>query len=242
MTMKQTNTLNVDSAEIAKFNALAHDWWNPNGHFKPLHDINPLRLGYIQQHLNLAQKSVLDVGCGGGILAESMAKLGAKVTGIDLSEAAITIAKQHAKTENLSINYRQTEVESLLKPDSEQFDVVTCMELLEHVPNPAILIDACAKLTKPDGLVFFSTINRNPKAYLYAVIGAEYLLNLLPKGTHDYKKFIRPSELDTWARQANLRAQEFIGMTYHLLTREYHLTKNIDVNYLVCCRKYDSTN
>lgn len=235
--MKLTDSLNADPTEIAKFDALAHDWWNPSGYFKPLHDINPLRLSFIQQHVAINQKSIVDIGCGGGILTESLAKLGGKVTGIDLGAKALVIARQHAESENLKINYQQTDAQTFAKQHSEQFDIITCMELLEHVPDPVAVVAACAQLTKPGGYLFFSTINRNPKAYLYAVLGAEYLLKLLPKGTHDYKKFIRPSELDAWARQVGLHTEALAGMTYHLLTRQYQLTKNIDVNYLVCCQK-----
>jgi 2-polyprenyl-6-hydroxyphenyl methylase / 3-demethylubiquinone-9 3-methyltransferase len=226
---------NVDQAEIGKFDELAHRWWDPSGEFKPLHDINPLRLEWIERHAALAGKSVVDVGCGGGILAEGMARLGARVTGIDLSEKALRVATLHLHQSKLEIQYQKTSVEELAALHAGAFDVVTCMELLEHVPEPPAMVAACARLVRPGGLVFFSTINRNPKAYLFAVIGAEYVLGLLPRGTHDYQRFIKPSELARWSREAGLRTEELLGMTYNALTRRYSLGRDCDVNYLVRC-------
>lgn len=224
---------NVETAELNKFGELAHKWWDQHSEFKPLHDINPLRLGFINQQADLAGKNVLDVGCGGGILSESMAQLCAIVTGIDLGEKALNVAKLHSLESNLSIDYQLISAEELatLKPAS--FDVVTCLEMLEHVPDPASIVQACAKLVKPNGHVFFSTLNRNPKAYLFAVIGAEYVLKMLPKGTHDYAKFIKPSELARWMRDADLVLQQQVGMQYHPLTQQYALGQDISVNYLV---------
>ena len=229
---------NVDQAEIAKFEELASRWWDPNSEFKPLHDINPLRLDYIDGIANLGGKRVLDVGCGGGILSESMAGRGAEVTGIDMGEAPLEVARLHLLESNQSVEYRQVSVEQLAVERPESFDVVTCMEMLEHVPDPASVVRACSKLTAPGGRVFFSAINRNPKSYLLAIIGAEYLLRLLPKGTHDYAKFIRPSELDRWIRSAGLQPRDMMGMVYNPLTRQYRLLAGeVDVNYLVSCVK-----
>jgi 2-polyprenyl-6-hydroxyphenyl methylase/3-demethylubiquinone-9 3-methyltransferase len=225
--------LNVDQAELEKFSSLAHRWWDPAGEFRPLHEINPLRLEWIARHASLEGARVLDVGCGGGILAEAMARRGAQVTGIDLSEKALRVAELHLHESGLSVRYEKTAVEDV----SGEFDVVTCMELLEHVPQPASMVSACARLVRPGGRVFFSTINRNPKAYLFAVVGAEYLLGLLPKGTHDYQRFIKPSELSRWTRAAGLRTEELIGMTYNPVTRRYRLGADCDVNYLVCCSR-----
>jgi 2-polyprenyl-6-hydroxyphenyl methylase/3-demethylubiquinone-9 3-methyltransferase len=224
---------NVDPAEISKFENLAHRWWDPEGEFRPLHDINPLRLEWIARHAELDGRSVLDVGCGGGILAEAMAQRGARVTGIDLSEKALRVAQLHLHQSQLSIQYVKTSVEEC----TGEFDVVTCMELLEHVPEPASMVGACARLVRPGGQVFFSTINRNPKSYLFAVIGAEYVLGLLPKGTHDYLRFIKPSELARWTRAAGLRTDELIGMSYNPITRRYRLGSDCDVNYLVRCTR-----
>jgi 2-polyprenyl-6-hydroxyphenyl methylase/3-demethylubiquinone-9 3-methyltransferase len=224
---------NVDPAEISKFENLAHRWWDPEGEFRPLHDINPLRLEWITRHAELDGRSVLDVGCGGGILAEAMAQRGARVTGIDLSEKALRVAQLHLHQSQLSIQYVKTSVEEC----TGEFDVVTCMELLEHVPEPASMVGACARLVRPGGQVFFSTINRNPKSYLFAVIGAEYVLGLLPKGTHDYLRFIKPSELARWTRAAGLRTDELIGMSYNPITRRYRLGSDCDVNYLVRCTR-----
>jgi 2-polyprenyl-6-hydroxyphenyl methylase/3-demethylubiquinone-9 3-methyltransferase len=223
---------NVDQAELDKFDALAHRWWDPQGEFRPLHDINPLRLAWIDRHAALAGKDVLDVGCGGGILAEAMARLGARVTGIDLSEKALRVAQLHLQKENLSVKYDSAAVEEFAALHPGAFDVVTCMELLEHVPEPQSMVAACARLVRPGGHVFFSTINRNPKAYLFAVIGAEYVLGLLPKGTHDYQRFIKPSELARWSRASGLDLEELVGMTYNPVTRVYRLGPDCDVNYL----------
>lgn len=225
--------MNVDPAELEKFNALAHRWWDPAGDFRPLHDINPLRMEWIAGHAELAGAAVLDVGCGGGILAESMARRGARVTGIDLSEKALRVAQLHLHESKLDIRYEKSSVEDYVG----EFDVVTCMELLEHVPQPASMVAACARLVRPGGRVFFSTINRNPKSYLFAVVGAEYVLGLLPKGTHDYMRFIKPSELLRWSRAAGLRVEEMTGMTYNPITRRYRLGRDCDVNYLVCCAR-----
>jgi 2-polyprenyl-6-hydroxyphenyl methylase/3-demethylubiquinone-9 3-methyltransferase len=223
--------VNADPAELEKFEKLAHRWWDPAGEFRPLHDINPLRLDWIAAHASLDGATVLDVGCGGGILAEAMARRGARVTGIDLSEKALRVAELHLHESKLDVRYAKASVEEY----SGEFDVVTCMELLEHVPEPASMVAACARLVRPGGQVFFSTINRNPKSYLFAVVGAEYVLGLLPKGTHDYERFIRPSELSRWCRAAGLRTDELIGMTYNPVTRRYRLGSDCDVNYLVRC-------
>lgn len=225
--------LNADPNELEKFSALAHRWWDPNSEFKPLHEINPLRLDWIDELAGLAGKTVLDVGCGGGILAESMAKRGATVTGIDLSDKALGVARLHLLETGGTVDYRKTSAEALADESPEAYDVVTCMEMLEHVPDPASTVAACARLVKPGGHVFFSTINRNPKAYLFAVIGAEYLLKLLPKGTHDYAKFIRPAELARWAKSVGLEPAQLLGMSYNPLTQRYALTRNTDVNYLL---------
>jgi 2-polyprenyl-6-hydroxyphenyl methylase/3-demethylubiquinone-9 3-methyltransferase len=230
--MPQTSTPNVDPVEIAKFEQLASRWWDPGSEFKPLHDINPLRLDYIDSRAGLAGKRVLDVGCGGGILAESMALRGAQVTGIDLGEAPLAVARLHLLESGAQVDYRHISTEQLAAEQPASFDVVTCMEMLEHVPDPAASVAACAQLVKPGGAVFFSTINRNPKAYLLAILGAEYLLRLLPRGTHDYRKFIRPSELESWARAAGLSLRDLSGMNYNPLSRQYSLGRNLDVNYL----------
>lgn len=229
---------NVDSKEIAKFEALAHRWWDRNSEFRPLHDINPLRANFIDQYSPVANQQLLDVGCGGGILCEAMAQRGAMVTGIDMGEAPLSVARLHQLESGLTIDYRQTTAEALAADQPGQFDIVTCLEMLEHVPDPGSVIRACAALCKPGGDLYFSTINRNPKSYLLAVIGAEYLLKLLPKGTHDYAKFIKPSELAQWLREAGLQLQAITGMTYNPLTRHYKLNPNdVDVNYLVHVRK-----
>ena len=225
--------MNVDQAELEKFSALAHRWWDPEGEFRPLHDINPLRLEWIAGHAALEGAKVLDVGCGGGILTEAMARRGAHVTGIDLSEKALRVAELHLHESGLAVKYQKAAVEDC----QGEFDAVTCMELLEHVPDPGSMVAACARLVRPGGRVFFSTINRNPKSYLFAVVGAEYVLRLLPKGTHDYMRFIKPSELSRWTRAAGLRTVEMIGMTYNPITRRYRLGADCDVNYLVCCAR-----
>jgi 2-polyprenyl-6-hydroxyphenyl methylase/3-demethylubiquinone-9 3-methyltransferase len=227
--------MNADPAEVEKFSRLAHRWWDPAGEFKPLHDINPLRLDWIAEHARLEGAAVLDVGCGGGILAEALARRGASVTGIDLSEKALQVAQLHLLESRLSVSYRSISAEDLAAQSAQSFDVVTCMELLEHVPDPAGMVAACARLVRPGGQVFFSTINRNPKAYLFAVVGAEYLLGLLPRGTHDYQRFIRPAELARWSRDAGLRPEEFMGMTYNPITRRYRLERDTSVNYLLRC-------
>ena len=227
--------MNADPAELEKFSQLASRWWDPHGEFRPLHEINPLRLEWIERHASLAGQRVLDVGCGGGILAEAMARQGAAVTGIDLADKPLRVAELHLGESRLKVDYRKTSAEELAAREPGAYDVVTCMELLEHVPEPAATIAACARLVRPGGQVFFSTINRNPKAYLFAVIGAEYILNLLPKGTHDYQRFVKPSELARWARDAGLRENEFIGMTYNPITQRYRLGPDCDVNYLLHC-------
>jgi 2-polyprenyl-6-hydroxyphenyl methylase/3-demethylubiquinone-9 3-methyltransferase len=224
---------NVDQNELQKFAALAHRWWDPNSEFKPLHEINPLRLNYIDQQVGLKGKRVLDVGCGGGILSESMSARGANVTGIDLGEKALKVAQLHQMESGANVAYRLVAVEVLAEEQPESFDVVTCMEMLEHVPDPAAVIEACARLVKPGGTVFFSTINRNPKAYLFAVIGAEYILNMLPRGTHAYEKFIKPSELGQWSRLAGLTTTNIKGMSYNPLTKRYWLGNDVSVNYLM---------
>ena len=228
---------NVDTTEIQKFSELAHHWWDPNSEFKPLHDINPLRLGWIDRHAGLAGKHVIDIGCGGGILSESMAANGATVTGIDMSEKALKVAKLHLLESGRQVTYRQIAAEDMAAENPAAFDVVTCMEMLEHVPSPASIVQACAALAKPGGWVFFSTLNRNLKSYAFAVLGAEYLLNLLPRGTHDYAKFIQPAELAGFARAAGLEVADLIGMTYNPLTKTYALENDTGVNYLMACRK-----
>lgn len=231
---------NVDNSEIAKFEELAHRWWDPHSEFKPLHDINPLRLGYIQQHSQgLEGKKIVDIGCGGGILSESMAAQGAIVTGIDMGETPLSVAKLHLLETGLSVDYRKITAEALAGEMPAAFDVVTCMEMLEHVPDPASVIKACMQLVRPGGHVFFSTINRNPKSYLFAIVGAEYLLRMLPKGTHDYEKFITPAELANWIRQAGLQLVDLTGMTYHPFTRVYRLGSDVDVNYVMACHRPD---
>lgn len=225
--------LNADPAELEKFGDLAHRWWDPNSEFKPLHDINPLRLDWIDRAISLPGKRVLDVGCGGGLLSEGMAVRGAEVTGIDLSEKPLGVARLHLLESGQKVDYRKISAEQMAEERPGAFDAVTCLEMLEHVPDPASIVDSCARLVKPGGQVFFSTINRNPKAYLLAVIGAEYVLQMLPKGTHDFAKFIKPSELTRWCKQSGLEPDELIGMTYNPLTRHYALGRDTDVNYLV---------
>jgi len=230
--------LNADPAELAKFGALAHRWWDPGSDFKPLHDINPLRLDYIERRSGgLAGKQTLDVGCGGGILAEAMARTGATVTGIDLSDKALAVAHLHRLESGVDVDYRLSAAETLAAEAPASFDVVTCMELLEHVPDPASTVAACAKLVKVGGLAVFSTINRNPKAYLFAVIGGEYVLRLLPRGTHDYARFIKPSELAAFGRSASLEPDDLVGMTYNPLAKTYRLEADTSVNYIATFRR-----
>ena len=231
--MNSNSDVNADPAELEKFAALAHRWWDATSEFKPLHEINPLRLGFIDGIASLQGKRVLDVGCGGGILSESMSQLGAQVVGIDLGEKALKVAQLHSLESGVQVDYRLVAVERLAAESPESFDVVTCMEMLEHVPDPAAIVAACSRLVKPGGTVFFSTINRNPKAYLFAVIGAEYVLNMLPRGTHEYEKFIKPSELAAWARNAGLTVNGMKGMTYNPLTKEYSLSDDVSVNYIL---------
>ena len=229
---------NVDQAEIGKFEAMAARWWDPHSEFRPLHELNPLRLDYIDQAAGLAGKRVLDVGCGGGILAEGMATRGARVTGIDLGEMPLRVAELHTLETGVEVHYRRISAEALAAEAPARFDLVTCMEMLEHVPDPASIIAACAQLVKPGGQIFFSTLNRNPKSYLLAIIGAEYLLRWLPRGTHVYARFIRPAELGRWIRAAGLELNQLMGMTYHPLLGEYRLDpRDLDVNYLAACRR-----
>jgi 2-polyprenyl-6-hydroxyphenyl methylase/3-demethylubiquinone-9 3-methyltransferase len=230
-------TANADPAELAKFSALASKWWDPESEFKPLHAINPLRLEWIDRLAGLSGKRVLDVGCGGGILAESMARAGATVKGIDLADKPLKVAQLHRFESGVAVDYECIGAEDLAAREPAAFDVVTCMEMLEHVPDPASTVRACAALVRPGGLVFFSTINRNPKSYLFAVIGAEYVLRLLPRGTHDYAKFIRPSELARFCRDAGLDTVDTTGMSYNPLTERYWLGRDISVNYLVAAQK-----
>ena len=226
-------SVNVDPEEIAKFEKLAGRWWDATSEFRPLHEINPLRLEWIDARAKLAGKKVLDVGCGGGILAEAMAARGAQVTGIDLGEAPLAVARLHLKVSGQNVDYRKIAAEDLAREQARGFDVVTCMEMLEHVPEPASIVSACAQLVKPGGHVFFSTLNRNPKSWLFAIVGAEYILNLLPRGTHEYMKFIKPSELERWSRHAGLNVREYTGMHYNPLIQRYSLGPGVDVNYMV---------
>ena len=232
---------NFDPSELAKFEDLAHRWWDKDSEFKPLHEINPLRLDFIDTHASLANKKVLDVGCGGGILSESMAQRGALVKGIDLSQAPLSVAMLHAKEHRVNVDYEMIATEAIAHREPASYDIVTCLEMLEHVPDPAKIISACAQLVKPGGDIFFSTINRNPKSYLFAIIGAEYILNLLPKGTHDYNKLIKPSELSNWTRDAQLSTKKIIGMSYNPFTKKYWLGDDVSVNYLVHVKK-EATN
>lgn len=229
--------MNVDQSEIAKFSALAHRWWDPNSEFKPLHAINPLRLSWMKSFVNFEGKKVVDIGCGGGILAESLAQSGADTTGIDLSEKALKVAELHALEVGANLTYRAISAEDLAQEQAGQYDVVTCMEMLEHVPDPASVVRACATLCKPGGTLFFSTLNRNPKSYLFAIIGAEYILRLLPKGTHEYAKFIKPSELVHFTRAADLEMLGMKGLGYNPITQVYSLNDNVDVNYMIAVRK-----
>ena len=234
----RTNAPNVDPAEIAKFDALASRWWDPEGEFRPLHEMNPVRLAWIEERCGgLDGLRAADIGCGGGILAESMAAMGANVTGADLAEAPLTVAKLHLLESGQEVEYLQIAVEELAAEREGAYDVVTCMEMLEHVPDPAAVIAACHRLVKPGGDVFFSTINRNPKSFFMAIVGAEYVMRLLPRGTHEYARFIKPSELDGWARQAGLQTKAIAGLHYNPLTRRFSTGGNVDVNYLVHCRR-----
>ncbi|MBR9882653.1 MAG: bifunctional 2-polyprenyl-6-hydroxyphenol methylase/3-demethylubiquinol 3-O-methyltransferase UbiG [Oceanospirillales bacterium] len=236
-----SQTQNIDPAEIAKFEELASRWWDRESEFKPLHDINPLRVGFIDRIASLAGKRVLDVGCGGGILSESMAKRGAEVTGIDMGEAPLKVAKLHGLESGVSVRYRQVTVEQLAQEEPESFDVVTCMEMLEHVPDPASIIAACARLVRPGGQLFFSTLNRNPKSYLFAILGAERVLKLVPNGTHDFNKFIRPAELASWIRANGLNIREMSGLVYNPLTKVYRLdSEDVSVNYMIAATRDDN--
>ena len=232
------NTQNVDPNEIRKFEELASRWWDKNSEFKPLHDINPLRANWIDNLAPVAEKKVLDVGCGGGILAESLAQRGAQVTGIDMGDAPLGVARLHQLESGLSIDYQKSTAEDFAQKHENAFDVVTCLEMLEHVPDPSSVVSACAKMVKPGGHVFFSTINRNPKAFLFAIIGAEYVLRLLPRGTHEYAKFIRPSELVNWSRESNLQVNQMTGLLFNPLTKQYRLSDlDMDVNYMISTQK-----
>ena len=232
------STTNVDPNEIRKFEELASRWWDKNSEFKPLHDINPLRANWIDNIAPVAERKVLDVGCGGGILSESLAQRGADVTGIDMGDAPLGVAKLHQLESGLSINYQKSTAEDFAKNHENTFDIVTCLEMLEHVPDPSSVINACAKMVKPGGAVFFSTINRNPKAFLLAIVGAEYLLRMLPRGTHEYGKFIRPSELANWSREAGLQVNQMTGLLYNPLTKNYKLSpSDVDVNYMISTQK-----
>lgn len=235
--MNNTTRQNVDPGEISKFAKLAEHWWDPDGEMKPLHQINPLRLRFIEKHARLTGVNTLDVGCGGGILSEAMALAGAKVTGIDLAEESLDVAERHAVESGASVQYACIPVEELAAEKAGQFDIVTCMEMLEHVPDPTSVIQACAQLAKPGGKVFFSTLNRNPKAFALAIVGAEYVLGMLPRGTHDYSKFIKPSELDRWSREAGLLLLDMTGIHYNPLLQHYRLDSNVDVNYIMACEK-----
>ena len=229
--------INVDESELEKFSELAHKWWDRDSEFKPLHEINPLRLGFIDRLAKLAGKKVLDVGCGGGILAESMAASGAEVCGIDLAKKSLKVAQLHSLETGVAVDYRCVAVEALAKAEPAAYDIVTCMEMLEHVPDPDSVIASCARLVKPGGWVFFSTLNRNPMAYLQAIIGAEYLLGMLPRGTHEYERFIKPSELSRWLRQHDLALVDITGLHYNPLSKVYSLGGKTDVNYLVATRR-----
>lgn len=237
MSQADPATSNVDPQEIAKFEALAEKWWDPESEFRPLHDINPLRLNYIDERAPLPQKRAIDVGCGGGLLAEGMARRGAQVTGIDMGEAPLAVARLHAEQAGIEVEYLKTPAESIATERPGEHDVVTCLEMLEHVPDPSAVVQACADLAKPGAELFFSTINRNPKAFMFAIVGAEYLLKLLPRGTHEYTRFIKPSELAGWCRAAGLEVVDTCGMTYNPLTQIYKLNQDVSVNYLLHARK-----
>jgi 2-polyprenyl-6-hydroxyphenyl methylase / 3-demethylubiquinone-9 3-methyltransferase len=230
-------TVNADPVELQRFSDIAHRWWDPQGVMRPLHELNPLRLDWIDRQARLAGKRVLDVGCGGGVLAEAMAARGAQVSGIDLASKLLKVAELHALESGITVDYRQTSAEDLATREADQYDVVTCMEMLEHVPDPASVVRACATLVRPGGRVFFSTINRNPKSFLFAIVGAEYVLGLLPRGTHEYAKFLKPSELAGFTRRAGLTTSELVGMTYSPVTRRFALEPDTDVNYLLACRR-----
>lgn len=231
-------TANVDPSELAKFEALASRWWDPESEFKPLHELNPVRMNYIDTKVNVAELKVADIGCGGGILSETLAKRGGIVTGIDMTDAPLKVAQLHALDQGVqNLTYRQMTAEQLAEEEPGQYDVITCMEMLEHVPDPTSVMKAIYKLLKPGGKAFFSTINRNPKAFLFAIVGAEYVMNLLPKGTHEYRKFIRPSELANAAREADLKVLDFRGMTYNPLTKAFKLSSDVSVNYLMATEK-----
>ncbi len=232
-----TATENVHPHEIDKFGSLAERWWDPQGEFKTLHDINPLRIKFIQEYADIQDKKIVDVGCGGGILTEGLAKQGAKATGIDLSEELIDIADLHGLESGVQANYQKISAETFAEQHPEQFDHVTCMEMLEHVPDPASIVNACAKIVKPGGFVFFSTLNRKPKAYLLAIVAAEHLLKMLPKGTHDYKTFIKPSELSRWCRHAGLEIRGMTGIEYNPFSKQFSLGKDIDVNYIIAYQR-----
>jgi 2-polyprenyl-6-hydroxyphenyl methylase/3-demethylubiquinone-9 3-methyltransferase len=232
---------NVDTAEVAKFDALAARWWDPDGEFRPLHEINPLRLDWIRQFADLDGCKVLDIGCGGGILTEAMAAAGATATGLDMAEKPLAVARLHQIESGLDVNYQQGTAEELASKEAGQYDIVTCLEMLEHVPDPSRVIASACQLVRPGGEVFFSTINRTPKSFIFAIVGAEYILNLLPAGTHEYQKFIRPSELESWARDAGLQHRSSIGMHYNPLTREYTLAPGLDVNYLMHFHRPESS-
>ena len=235
--MATTAQHNVDPAELAKFDSLAARWWDTEGDFRPLHQINPLRLDWIRQYVDLRDRRVVDIGCGGGILAESMAEAGADVVGIDMAEGPLAVARLHQIESGVEVDYRQSTAEDLADAEAGSYDVVMCLEMLEHVPDPSAVIRSCAELLKPGGDVFFSTINRNPKSFVFAIVGAEYVLKLLPKGTHEYDKFIRPSELEQWARDAGLELRASMGLHYNPLTRVYWLAPNVDVNYMMHFRR-----
>ncbi len=232
-----TETENVHPHEINKFGSLAEKWWDPNGEFKTLHDINPLRIQFIREFLDISKMKMVDVGCGGGILSEGLAKLGSQVTGIDLSTELIDIADLHGLESGVKVDYKTISAEAFAQKNNAKFDYITCMEMLEHVPDPASIVTACAQMVKPGGFVFFSTLNRKPKAYLLAILGAEYLLNMLPKGTHDYKTFIKPSELSRWTRSTGLEIRGMIGIEYNPLTRNFYLSQSVDVNYIVAYQR-----